>query len=122
MSTDMVLPGGSSLQSFTDFVIVFAWNCQGIGNKEIVRALKDMVFKHIPDVFILVETQICDDKVKKTCVVSSDLIDGFMLNVWDIAEGFGCYGIHGWLIFGSLIQMLSSFTVAFLIMSYLFSV
>lgn len=48
-------------QSFKLMMILLFFS-HGIANKETVRALKDMVFNHIPGVLVLVETRICEDK------------------------------------------------------------
>ncbi|CAM8963157.1 unnamed protein product [Rhodiola kirilowii] len=64
----------------------FSWNCQGLGRPRIVRALKEMIRVHHPQVVCLLETKMRTvgwDKVK----VSLDFRNCFVVSRQGLASG-----------------------------------
>ncbi|XP_060969677.1 uncharacterized protein LOC133036919 [Cannabis sativa] len=47
---------------------VLAWNCRGLGNSTTVRQLANLVRQHKPEVLVLSETRLPQDKFSRTCI------------------------------------------------------
>lgn len=49
------------------FMRIISWNCQGIGNKDSLRVLKDLLSQHRPNSLVLIETKISERRADVVC-------------------------------------------------------
>jgi exonuclease III len=46
---------------------IISWNCRGLGNVKAVPSIKDLVRVYKPDIIILIETLVHDNKIADLC-------------------------------------------------------
>lgn len=66
-------------------MIVISWNCQGMGSRESLRVLMDMIHSKKPDILVLFETKINGEKADCICA-------RLHFEQWARIE---CYGLSG---------------------------
>jgi exonuclease III len=52
---------------------LLSWNCRGLGKPTAIRALKNLIQTHKPDVIFLMETKFIQTDFQKRCKLSGDI-------------------------------------------------
>lgn len=58
---------------------ILAWNCRGLGKPHEVRALKQLLKVHSPDIVFLSETKLCESDLNLKTKLGSNFLPNYLL-------------------------------------------